>query len=260
MRLKNKVAVLAGAGVRMGRATAMLFAQEGAAVAIIARSDDHLNETARRIESFGGTCLVFTCDLTNKSAVNDVVEKIVTQLGKIDILYSAAGGNFDPSKEADSIDEEYWNETISVTMNSFYNIYQAVRPTMQNQGGGSIITVAASDSVRQEGNSAYGAAKSGVIGLSHHLAKELYVDNIRVNCISAGLFRGALVGDSVPVAEPTLHRTGFPNDIAYASLFFASDESGWVTGQNLVVDGGVDTGTRPLWKHEGDFSSRYNSK
>ena len=107
MRLKNKVAVLAGAGVRMGRATAMLFAQEGATVAIIARSDDHLNETARRIESFGGTCLVFTCDLTNKPAVNEIVEKIVGQLGKIDILYSAAGGNFDPSKKTESIDEEY---------------------------------------------------------------------------------------------------------------------------------------------------------
>ncbi|MBA12971.1 MAG: SDR family oxidoreductase [SAR202 cluster bacterium] len=257
MRLKNKVAVLAGAGVRMGRATAMLFAQEGASVAIIARSDDHLNETARRIESFGGKCLVFTCDLTDKSAVNEVVKKIVAQLGKINILYSAAGGNFDPSKKAESIEETYWNETISVTMNSFYNIYQAVRPVMKDNGGGSIITVAASDSVRQEGNSAYGAAKSGVIGLSNHLAKEIYSDNIRVNCIYAGLFRGDLVEDSVPTAEPTLHRTGFPNDIAYASLFFASDESAWVTGQNLAVDGGVDIGARPLWQFEGDNPSRY---
>ena len=116
--------------------------------------------------------------------------------------------------------------------------------------GGAIVTIAASFSVRQEANPAYGAAKGGVIGLSQNLARELYADNIRVNCIAAGLFRGRFGEGKVSPAAPTLSRTGHPQDIAYAALYLASDEAGWVTGQTLAVDGGVDAGTRPLWEYE----------
>ena len=109
---------------------------------------------------------------------------------------------------------------------------------MVYKGGGSIIAIGASDSVRQEGNLAYGTAKSGILGLTKNLAREFYPDNIRVNCVAAGLFRGKLM------------RTGYPQDIAYASLFFASGEANWITGQVLTVDGGVDAGTRTLWEYE----------
>ena len=121
---------------------------------------------------------------------------------------------------------------------------------MDRQGGGSIVTVAASFSVRQEGNPAYGAAKGGVIGLSQNLAREFFESNIRVNCIAAGLFRGRLGDGRIGPAAATLSRTGHPQDIGYAALYLASDEAGWVTGQTLAVDGGVDVGTRPLWQHE----------
>ena len=121
---------------------------------------------------------------------------------------------------------------------------------MKNQGGGSIVSVAASFGVRQEGNSAYGAAKSAVIGLTKNLARELHEENIRVNSIAAGLFRGSIGEGKVFPAEPTLLRIGYPQDIAYCSLFLASDESSWITGQNIAVDGGVDVGARDIWKYE----------
>ena len=121
---------------------------------------------------------------------------------------------------------------------------------MKNRGGGSIVAVAASFSVRQEGNSAYGAAKSAIVGLSKNLARELHGENIRVNSIAAGLFRGSIGEGEVTPAESTLLRTGYPQDIAYTSLFLASDESSWITGQNIAVDGGVDVGARDLWEYE----------
>ena len=102
---------------------------------------------------------------------------------------------------------------------------------------------------QQAGNPAYAAAKSGVIGLSQSLAKEFYADDIRVNCIGSGLLRKPLADGAVgPVAG--LARTGRPEDIAYAALYLVSDEAGWVTGQVLNIDGGVDVGTRPLWQFE----------
>ena len=121
---------------------------------------------------------------------------------------------------------------------------------MKSQGGGSIVSVAASFGVRQEGNSAYGAAKSAVIGLTKNLARELHEENIRVNSIAAGLFRGSMGEGKVLPAEATLLRIGYPQDIAYCSLFLASDESSWITGQNIAVDGGVDVGARDIWEYE----------
>ena len=121
---------------------------------------------------------------------------------------------------------------------------------MKSQGGGSIVAIGASQSVRQEGNSAYGAAKAGILGLVKNLSKEFYPSNIRINAINAGLFRGKINKDQIKPADSILARTGNPVDIAYAALYLASDESSWVTGQILTVDGGVNIGTRELWEFE----------
>lgn len=250
MRLENKVALLTGIGQGMGRATARLFAQEGAKTALSARGEERLKETASQIESLGGTAIVVPGDLSEKQAVEEIVNNVVDEFGKIDILYAAAGGNFDPNRSLEDIDQSFWDSTVANTMNSLYNLAQTVRPVMKESGGGSIVTVAASFNVRQAGNASYGAAKSAVIGMSQNLAGELYADNIRVNTIAAGLFRGAVGDGRVVNAEVNLSRTGYPQDIANAALFFASDESAWITGQILSVDGGVDVGTRGLWDHE----------
>lgn len=250
MRLDGKVALLTGIGQGMGRATAKLFAQEGAKTALTARGEERLKETADQIKNLGGTALIVPGDLSDKAKVEKIVNEVVAEFGKIDILYSAAGGNFDPGRDLQEIDQSFWDSTVASTLNSLYNLAQVVRPVMKENGGGSIITVAASFNVRQAGNASYGAAKSGVIGMSQNLAAELSKDNIRVNTVAAGLFRGTFGEGKIVTGEANLARTGYPQDIAYASLFFASDESAWITGQTLAVDGGVDVGTRGLWDHE----------
>ncbi len=234
----------------MGRAVAMLYAQEGATVVLNARTTTHLEKTASAIESHGGIAHIISADISDKHNAEELVGEVTDKLGPIDILYSAAGGNFDPDKTTSDIDGEFWDQTIHNTLNSYFNVAQSIRPLMRENGGGSIVAVAASFNVRQTGNAAYSAAKTGIIGLSDNLAREFHADNIRVNTILAGLFRGKLSSDSVNPAEVTLRRTGYPQDIAYAALFLASDESGWITGQSLAVDGGVDIGGRDLWKHE----------
>ena len=250
MRLKDKVALLTAVGTGMGRATAILFAQEGAKVVVTARRREHLEQTASLIRSNGGQALEMPADVSVKSEVDRIVNEVLDQFGKVDILYCGAGGNFEPTRVFSDIGESYWLQTQINTMNSSYNLARAVHPVMRRQGGGAIVYIVASHSVRQEGNPAYGAAKGGVIGLSSNLAREFYPDNIRVNSIAAGLFRGKLKPGKVTAATPTLSRTGYPQDIAYAALYLASDEAAWVTGQALAVDGGVDVGTRPLWEFE----------
>ena len=250
MRLRDKVALLTGVGIGMGRATALLFAQEGAKVAVNARQPGPLRETVSRIRSSGGEAREFPGDISVKSEADRIVAEVVEHFGRVDILYCGAGGNFEPTKDFSDIDGSYWSQTIVNTITSLYNLAHAVQPVMKEQGGGAIVNIAASFSVRQEGNPAYGAAKGGVIGLSNNLARELYPDNIRVNTVAAGLFRGRLGEGKITPAAASLARTGHPEDIAYAALYLASDEAVWVTGQVLVVDGGVDVGTRALWQHE----------
>ena len=250
MRLDNKVALMTGIGQGMGRATAKLFAQEGANVVLTARTEDRLKETSEQIKKLGGTSIIVPADVSIRDQAKAAIDKAVEEFGRLDIIYSAAGGNFDPSRKLQDVDEEFFSHTISNPVNSLYHLSHLARPIMKNQGGGSIVAVAASFSVRQEGNSAYGAAKSAIVGLTKNLARELHSENIRVNSIAAGLFRGPLDDGKILPAEATLLRTGYPQDIAYSSLFLASDESSWITGQNISVAGGVDVGARDLWEYE----------
>ena len=250
MRLKNKIALLAGVGIGMGRATALLFAQEGAKVVINARRSDQLEETTDRINSMGGDVLAVCADVADQDQANRTVAQALARHGRIDILYCGAGGNFKPTRDFSDVNPEFHEQTIKNNVTTLHNLAQAAQPQMRAQGGGAIVSVAASFSVSQEGNPAYGAAKGGIIGLAKNLARELYRDNIRVNVLLPGLFRGKLGDGKMSPASTVLARTGYPQDIAYAALYLASDEAAWVTGQVLAVDGGVDVGTRPLWEFE----------
>ena len=246
-RLKDKVALIAGAGPGMGRATALLFAQEGAKVGVIARDPAKGEETARRVTEAGGEVIALAGDLSVRTEAEKTVNTVIERWSKLDVLYYGAGGFFRPDKEFDDIDEQFWNLALTNTLNGLFNLAQITRPYLR--GGGSIVAIAASFNVRQAGTPVYHTVKNGVIGLCQSLAQKFYADDIRVNVIGAGLFRAPLADGPVqPVTG--LARTGRPEDIAYAALYLSSDEAGWVTGQVLNVDGGVDVGTRPLWQFE----------
>ena len=140
---------MTGIGQGMGRATAKLFAQEGANVVLTARTEDRLKETSEQIKKLGGTSIIVPADVSIRDQAKAAIDKDVEEFGLLDIIYSAAGGNFDPSRKLQDVDEEFFSQTISNTVNSLYHISHLARPIMKNQGGGSIIAVAASFSVRQ---------------------------------------------------------------------------------------------------------------
>ena len=250
MRLSGKVALLAGVGAGMGRATALLFSEEGAKLVVAARGQQRLQETVELIRSAGGQAEGLAGDISVKSEAERIVAEAVPLFGPLDILYCGAGGYFEHTRGFSEVDGSFWQEALTNTATSLYNLTHAARPVMREHGGGAIVVVAASFSVRQEGNAAYAAAKGGVIGLSQNLARELFNDNIRVNVIGAGQFKKQMEAEQLTPPKSSLQRTGYPEDIAYAALYLASDESAWVTGQVLAVDGGVDVGGRPLWVYE----------
>ena len=250
MRLKNKVILMCGVGPGMGRATALLFAQEGAQVVINARSEENLDETVSMIENCGSSAMAIPGDVSKRTEALHIAETVFNQYGKIDILYSGAGGFFEPGRTMEQLDETFWNSAITNTLNSLYNAVHVVRPFMAKSGRGAIVTIAASESVIQESNPAYATSKAGIIGMTKNLARQLYPDNIRINTISPGLFRAKLGTHNISPAEASLKRTGHPEDIAYTALFLVSNESNWITGQVIAVDGGVDVSTRNVWEYE----------
>ena len=173
MRLRDEVALLSGVGLGMGRATALPFAREGASVVLSARRQEPLEEPASLIGPSHGGMTVVPGDVSVKSEAERVVTRMVDEYGRLDILFCGAGGFFEPGWDFGDVDQAYWQGVLDNTANSLYNLAQAVSPVMRGQGGGSIISVAASFSVRQAGNPAYGAAKGGFIGLGQSLAIKL---------------------------------------------------------------------------------------
>lgn len=250
MRLTGKTALIGGMGPGMGMAMALLFAQEGARVGVMARREAHSQEAVRRIRGLGGEALALRGDTTSEEDVRRAVQAAVDATGRLDIVICNSGGQFEPTREFDQVDDGYWDRAITNHVKTVLYLARHARPVMRAQGGGSLITVAASHSVRQEGNPAYGAGKGGVLGLTLNLAREFYPDNIRVNCVAPGLIRGPLAEGSVRPVVGSMARVGYPADVAHAAVFFASDESAWITGQVLAVDGGVDAGARGLWEFE----------
>ena len=257
MRLEGKQVLVSGAGPGMGRATAVLCVQEGAAVAIVARRSEHLEETLEIIRRLGTPAAAASRAIQGDVADAVDAQRIIgearqTGNGRIDVLYSGGGGFFEPTRPLSDVDADYWRQAIGNTMEGPSNLARVIRPVMRDQGGGSIIFITASESVQRAANVAYGAAKAGVIGLARNLARELWADNIRVNVVEPGLIRGRLGADAngIQTPEQTLARRGHASDVAHAALYFASDDSAWVTGQILAVDGGVDAGARGLWDLE----------
>ncbi len=236
MRLTGKVALVAGVGKGMGRATAELFAVEGAAVVIAARHPEVLAATAAAIVERGGRVQTLCADLTVEAGAAAAVAAAQTAFGGLDILVNNAGGFFQPALGLDALAPEHWDAALSNLLRGMALVTRAALPAFVARGGGCILNVSASLPTLLKGNPAYAAGKAGAIGLTRSLARSLHGQNVRVNCIAPGLIRLSNPGPGLPPGG--LDRFGSPLDVAHAALYLVSDEARWVTGQVLAVDGG----------------------
>ena len=250
MRLAGKVAIVTGSTFGIGKGTALLFAQEGAKVVVSGRTEDAGQSVAREINASGGEATFIRADVSKAEDVSNLVEETVRIYGKLDVLFNNAGIGSN-GKVADE-SEEMWDRVMDVNLKSvFLGIKYAV-PEMINNGGGSIVNnssmwgIAASHRC----SGAYAASKAGVAMLSKQAALHYALDRIRVNSILAGDI--AMVGPNVNEeyfrdpdviaareANQPLPKMATPRDVAYCALYLASDESAFVTGTNLVIDGGM---------------------
>lgn len=249
-RLENKVVLVVGAGEHLGRSAPLLFAQEGAKVVISARREQVLEETADMIRGQGGKVAIAPGDATHPEDVDNMISVAVDTYGKLDVLYNNIGGGWvELDKKLHEISQKAFDVIVRSNLTAVYNASRAAVIQMLKQGhGGSIINVTASENVRRMANPVYAYTKAGMIEMALNMANDYLKDGIRVNCLCPGLFLWDPIKDPVVTTlpqnlirrQPITDRQGHPADMAYAALFFASDESSFVTGQCLTVDGGDD--------------------
>lgn len=247
-RLAGKVVLLTGAGGGIGRAVALLFAQAGAQVFASDLHAASLEETRRVVADHGLSLHTQVVDATSAEQVNAWVAQALQQCGRIDVLYNnGAGVHMAPFSE---MTLEQWRDTLRMELDVVFLPSKAVWPIMTRQRAGSIINIASMAGMaaaEDTGGAAHSAGKGGVIALTRQLSLEGAAHWIRVNALSPGPIMGPTVRqayDGSPAFRrlfddtPSLARYGDPLDVAYAGLFLASDESLYVTGVNLPVDGG----------------------
>jgi len=250
MRLKNKVAIITGAGSGQGRAAALIFSREGARIAVSDWKPELGDETVTLVKKAGGEAIFIRSDVSDSADVQNLVRITVSTYGRIDILYNNAGVGFSsPLSMSDVINtpEADWDRVIAINLRSMYLTAKYGIPEMLKTGGGSIINTASIAAlIGSEAAHAYTAAKGGMVALSRALAVEFGPKNIRVNCICPGAIDTPMIAPVIdplkksgePFMRSPIRRLGMPEDIANCALYLASDESSFVTGATLVVDGG----------------------
>ncbi len=251
MRLEGKVALVTGAGSGIGRATAVLFAREGARVSVADLNEQPARETVASISDGGGEAAYVTGDVSERDDVERIVRTTVEVHGGVDILVNSAGINDRQLPETWAHDQ-VWDRVMAVNLRGTYLTCWYAVPEMLRAGAGSIINLSSvmglvgSEYTGAEGFSAYVPSKGGVVQLTRNLALEHAKNGIRVNCICPGYVNTSLterlrdnqdLRDKITARHP-IGRFGEAEEIAYAALFLASDDSSFVTGIALPVDGG----------------------
>ena len=248
LKLKNKTAIVTGARRGMGRTHALVLAKAGAKVMVSDISEEDCQKVVDEIKKEGGEAQAFKCDVSKKEEVEKMIKETVEKFGRVDILVNNAGiCQFKPFLE---LSEEEWDRTLDINLKGYFLCAQAAAKEMAKQKSGVIINVA-SVAMGQQGigfpNIAhYCASKGGIIGMTEALAVELAAYNIRVNAVSPGMIETPMIDpmkQDVKVIEGILarvpmHRTGRPEEVSNLVLFLASDESSYMTGSTVVVDGG----------------------
>ena len=242
MKLRGQVAIVTGAGRNIGEEIAKLFASEGARVAIIDLDQGRGERIARAIADAGGEAMALGADVSNGAAVEAAVAAVVRRFGRIDILVNNVA--ISDNKTILELGEDEWDRVIAVTLKSQFLMGKHVAKQMIAQGpGGRIVNIGSTSGHRGRGRAvAYSAAKGGVANLTRAMAVQLAPHGIRVNGVSPNKTGSPVGKDAFDPTRPItnlLKRPGLPAETARAVLFLVSDESSFVVGANLFVDGGV---------------------
>jgi NAD(P)-dependent dehydrogenase (short-subunit alcohol dehydrogenase family) len=245
-RLKDKIAVITGSGKGLGEAMALLFSREGAKIVVFDIDEPAGQETVEQIQQQGGEAIFVHGDVSKPDDAVRVIDAAVDAYGRVDVLVNNAGVHVDRTV-ADTTEEE-WDRILGVNLKGVFLCSKAAIPQMRRQGGGNIICISSiSGLIGQLNQAAYNASKHGIIGLVRCMAYDHALENIRANAICPGVMNTPLVA-SVPEEHiapyrktSLLERFAEPSEVANAALFLASDESSYVTGSAMVVDGGYTT-------------------
>lgn len=256
MRLRDRVAIITGGGSGIGRETSWIFAKEGAKIVIADLVSEQASDLAQQLRAKGHCATAVQMDVTSLTEAYSLVELVLREYGQIDILTNVAGGSAGPvistrhTLFADST-KERWDEMIGLNLYGALNCTRAVINHMIARRSGRVINVASTAGMMGMRKSAvYSAAKGGVIAFTKALAKEVGEYGINVNCVSPGIVGSARIRqmsqemvqqwmDGIPLA-----RLAIPEEVASVILFLASDESSYMTGENLTVAGGLTLGPK----------------
>jgi NAD(P)-dependent dehydrogenase (short-subunit alcohol dehydrogenase family) len=249
-RLSGKVALITGGGTGIGRAIALAFAREGASVAVSGRRLEKLREVASEIQKCGGAGFAMECDVTRARDVERAVKGTVERFGRLNVLVNCAGALHVSTVEG--ISEEEWDRLMTVNVKGPFLMSRAVLPEFRKAGGGTIVNIGSVlGLLAVKDRAAYCASKGGVTMLTKAMAIDHAHENVRVNCICPSIVETELVkgvfdeserGQALRrerIATIPLGRIGRPADVAEMAVFLASEESSWLTGAAIPLDGGL---------------------
>jgi len=244
MRLKDRVALITGAGRGIGRAIALAFAKEGADIVVADVNKVDSEKTCLDIEALGRRSLALELDVTNFAKVEEGINKILDKLGKVDILVNNAGITKDNLMLR--MGDADWDAVINVNLKGTFNCSKAVSRVMMKQRYGKIVNIASIIGIiGNAGQANYAASKAGIIALTKTTAKEFASRNINVNAVAPGFIQTEMTAKlsedvrSKMLSFIPLNRMGSPDDVANVCLFLASEDANYITGQTVVVDGGM---------------------
>ena len=242
-KLNNKVALVTGASRGIGKEIAKVVSQAGAHVVCLARSEKKIKELCDLINNNNGSASYYCCDINDHKKFSEIIKSIVTKLGSLDILINNAGITRDSLLLR--LSEENWDIVLDTNLKAtFQSIKASLRPMFKNKFGRIINITSIVGLTGNQGQANYAASKSGLIGMSKSIAKEVASRGITINCIAPGWIETEMTNE-IPkdskedlIKKIPIGKIGEPKDIAYTVLFLASEEAKYITGQTITVDGG----------------------